>query len=237
MRRQLGLLACDSIWEPLRSHFGDYAEMYTALLQAAGADFELKVFAVHQGVLPAHPDDCDAWLISGSRAGVYDAQPWIAALEKFARAAHAIEVPQVGICFGHQLLAQALGGRIERAATGWGLGNLEVELRGASACPAPTSGRLRLFMAHQDQVVTLPPGAQWLATAAHCRHAAFALGEQVLGIQAHPEFTPDFMREMTLEASFEVPPAVRAAALSSYAEPVDSAVIGRWIATFLGLLS
>lgn len=232
---RLGLLACDSLWEPLRSTHGDYAEMYSAMLREAGASFELLRFAAHEGEFPADVTTCDAWLISGSRAAVYEDHPWIARLADFARAAHASGVPQVGVCFGHQLLAHALGGRTERAPGGWGIGNVELSLRAAAGAPAGTPARFRLFMAHQDQVVALPPGAVWLAEAPHCAHAMFALDDRVLGVQPHPEFTAGFMRDMTLEDSFGLPAAQREQALASYEAHVDNALLGGWIADFLGL--
>ncbi|MGE3772819.1 MAG: type 1 glutamine amidotransferase [Gammaproteobacteria bacterium] len=234
MTRRLGLLACDTIWQPLRSRHGDYADMIAHWLTAAGADFELHVWAAHEGDLPAHVDDCDAWLVSGSRAGVYEALPWMASLLDWVRGVYAAGRPQLGICFGHQLLAEALGGRTLRAPAGWGIGNVVLRLR-ATTAGAPTREALSLYMAHQDQVVTLPPGATWLAETEHCAHAMFAMGDRVLGLQAHPEFTADFMREMTCEDAFPLRPEHRAAALASYDAPVDATAAGRWAAAFLGL--
>jgi GMP synthase-like glutamine amidotransferase len=235
--RRLGLLACDRLWEPLRSAHGDYAEMYSALLRAAGAEFELVPWAVHDGELPPSSVVCDAWLISGSRASVFEGRPWVFSLLEFVRATHAAGVRQVGVCFGHQVLAQALGGRVERAAGGWGLGNFELTLRDRAAVPSNVPDRPRLFMAHQDQVIQLPPGAAWLAEAPHCPHAMFALGASALGVQPHPEFSAGFMRDMTLDKSLNLPEALRTQALASYAEPVDNLAVGAWIARFLGLLS
>lgn len=235
--RRLGLLACDRLWEPLRSVHGDYAEMYSTLLQAAGAEFELKSWAAHAGELPSSSEVCDAWIISGSRASVFEDRPWIVSLLEFVRETHATGVPQVGICFGHQVLAQALGGQVERAAGGWGLGNIELTLRDRAAIPLNVPDHPRLFMAHQDQVIKLPPGAAWLAEAPHCPHAMFALGASALGVQPHPEFSVEFMRDMTLDHSLKLPEALRARALSSYTAPVDSLRIGVWIAQFLGFRS
>jgi GMP synthase (glutamine-hydrolysing) len=232
---RLGLLACDSLWESLRSAHGDYAEMYSALLCATGAEFELVTWAVYAGELPASSQVCDAWLVSGSRASAFEDRPWIAALLDFVRATHTAGVRQVGTCFGHQVLAHALGGRVERAAGGWGLGNVELTLRERAAVPLDVPDRPQHFMAHQDQVIKLPPGAVWLAEAPHCPHAMFALGGSTLGIQPHPEFSAEFMRDMTLDHSLKLPEALRAQALASYTAPVDSLVVGSWNARFLGL--
>lgn len=230
---RLGILACDRVWEPLRSVHGDYAELYSGLLRRGGGAFEPVEYAAWAGELPASPRVCDAWLISGSRASVFETAPWIENTADFVRATHAARVPQLGICFGHQLLAQALGGRTERAATGWGLGNVEVRMLSAAGNALPP--RLRLHVAHQDQVTLLPPGAERLAEAAHCENVMFKLEDHVLGVQPHPEFSAALMRDITQEKSLAVPDAVRAAALASLDEPADSALLGPWLADFLGL--
>ena len=230
---RLGIIACDRVWEPLRSIHGDYADLYARLMRDAGASFDLREYAAHAGELPATPQDCEAWLISGSRASVFESRPWIDGVASFVRAAYEARVPQLGICFGHQLLAHALGGRTERAAGGWGLGHVEATLLPAAGVGLPE--RLRLPVAHQDQVVELPPGAERLAAAAHCPNLMFRLGDRVLGVQPHPEFPTALMRDITLEKSLALPDDVRMAALASLDEPADNALLGPWLADFLGL--
>lgn len=233
--KRLGILTCDVIWEPLRSAHGDYLEMYGALLGQAGGYFELRRYAADAGELPGAVDDCDAWVISGSRASAYEPLPWIPPLLELVRQIHQVGSPQVGVCFGHQLMAAALGGKVERASMGWGHGNLEVLVDSTPDGSAPPGRPLRLFMSHQDQVVRLPPGARRLASAAHCPNAMFVLDERVLGIQPHPEFTAAFMRDLT-EESTELRPEIRARSLTTMDLPVDNALVGGWMARFLGLL-
>ena len=229
---RLGILACDRLWEPLRTRHGDYAALYVGLLRRAGATFAPVEYAAWAGELPAAPDECDAWLISGSRASVFEPETWIERTATFVRSAYHARVPQLGICFGHQLLAHALGGRTERAA-GWGLGVKEVRLLRAAGNALPP--RLRLHLAHQDQVVLLPPGAERLAEAAHCENAMFTLGDRVLGVQPHPEFSSALMRDITLDESLALADAVRAEALASLEQPTDSELLGPWLADFLRL--
>ena len=230
---RLGILACDRVWEPLRSRHGDYAALYAGLLRETGAAFQLVEFAVFEGDFPAQPTDCDAWLISGSRASVFEGHAWIADAMEFVRAAHAAQVPQLGVCFGHQLLAQALGGRTERAACGWGLGNIELSVRPGAGVPLPP--RLRLYMAHQDQVVALPPDAECLASTTHCENAMFRLGRYVLGVQPHPEFSGELMQDVALDKNLALSPATREAALASLRHPADSSLMAPWLVDFLGL--
>ncbi|MSQ66943.1 MAG: hypothetical protein EXR83_01935 [Gammaproteobacteria bacterium] len=232
---RLGLLVCDVIWEPLRGRHGDYPDMFNALLDAAGARFDLVPYATHRGVLPASPQECDAWLISGSRTAVYEPVSWMAPLTACVRSIVGTGAPLVGICFGHQLLASTFGGHTMRSNEGWGLGNIEHQVHRPMPGLAWPSGLLKLHMAHQDQVLTLPPDAQIIASTAHCPQAIFTLGERMLGIQAHPEFTSDFMREMTLEETFDIPPAIRALALESYQNAPDQAPFAHLLTDFLGL--
>jgi GMP synthase (glutamine-hydrolysing) len=235
MMPRLGLLVCDAIWEPLRSRHGDYPDMFDALLDAAGARFDLVPYATHRGVLPTSPQECDAWLITGSRAAVYEPAPWQAPLTACVRSIAGAGAPLVGICFGHQLLATTFGGHTMRSEEGWGLGNIEHQIhRPMPGLPRP-DGPLKLHMAHQDQVLTLPPDAHIIASTAHCPQAIFTLGERILGIQGHPEFTSDFMREMTLEETLDIPPETRALALASYQSAPDLAPFAHLLADFLGL--
>ena len=232
----LGLLACDEIWEPLCTRHGDYPDMYSALLAEAGARFELKRYAVAEGEFPTTATECDAWLISGSRASVYESLFWMAPALQLVRDIHAAGVPQVGVCFGHQLIAEALGGKVGRATVGWGHGAIEINVTATPDASPPPTSPLRLFMCHQDQVLALPPGAVRLASAAHCPNAMFVLGADALGIQAHPEFSEAFMREMSLEEGSTLPLAVREHALKTLHLPIDRQPIGRWMAQFLKLL-
>ena len=233
---RLGILNCDAIWEPLRSRHGDYTDMYVALLREAGAAFDVRAYALHEDEFPDAATDCDAWVISGSRASVFETTPWISRALRLVRDIQTSPRPQIGICFGHQLIAAGLGGEVARAPGGWGYGNIETQVWRAPVGDLAAPLRLRLFMAHQDQVTRLPPGAEVLASAPHCPNAMFVAPGGALGIQAHPEFSLAFMQEMTLEESSFLTPAERERAMRDLAAPVDSARVGQWMAAFLHLL-
>jgi GMP synthase-like glutamine amidotransferase len=137
----------------------------------------------------------DAFLITGSKSSVYDDKAWIRSLEDFVRTLHATRSKLIGICFGHQLIAQALGGTVAKSKKGWGVGvnayavddTLFKQADGKDLC---------LLASHQDQVMQMPPGAKKIATNAHCEVAGMVLGEHILTFQGHPEFTPDYAREL-----------------------------------------
>ena len=181
---RVGLLECDHVDERYRAIAGDYSDMFAVLLPA----LDLVRYDAIGGELPKEPDECDGWLLTGSRCSAYDDEPWIAALSSFVRELHTADAPTVGICFGHQLLAHALGGRVERASAGWGVGPHTIATVGGDRWPL-------LFM-HQDQVLELPPDATVVGSTDHCPIAMLQIGSSMLGMQAHPEFTADYERAL-----------------------------------------
>ena len=161
---------------------GDYAKQYMRLLDGHGFDF--AVHRVFEMQFPKAVTDCDGWLITGSRFGTYEDHAFIPPLEQFIRDAFAAGVPVVGICFGHQIMAQAMGGRVEKFGGGWSVGVTEYQIEGQ---------RQHLNAWHQDQVVVPPPGARTVGHSDFCQHAALAYGNTGFSVQPHPEFDHDFV--------------------------------------------
>jgi GMP synthase-like glutamine amidotransferase len=232
---RVGLLQCGHIHPDLVPTHGDYPEAFADLL--AGMDIELVTYDVTVGPPPSSVRACDAWLVSGSASSAYEPLAWIPPVEDFLRAIVEAEAPLVAVCFGHQLLAQAMGGRVARSEAGWGVGAHDYELVGdapAWMTDVPATGRVRLIASHQDQVVELPDGAVVIARTDHCPVAAYTLGPRALAIQPHPEFTPAVSRGL-VERRYEVIGPERAdAALATLDAPLDRALVGRWMARFLG---
>lgn len=178
----IGILQTGHAPDALRPTFGDYEDRFRALLGDRG--FTFRTWNVVDMDMPGEINAADGWLITGSRHGAYEDHPFIPPLEEFIRAVHAARRPMVGICFGHQIIAQALGGRVERFAGGWTVGRQVYDWGGEA---------LHLNAWHQDQVTALPPGARVLASSDSCAHAALAFGDHILTVQAHPEFGHDFI--------------------------------------------
>ena len=179
---KIGILQTGDAPEALRDR-GDYPDLFMRLLDGYGFDF--AVFRVLDMQFPAAVTDCDGWLITGSRHGVYEAHAFIPPLERFIRDAFAAGVPVVGVCFGHQIMAQAMGGRVEKFGGGWSAGANEYQIEGRT---------LRLNAWHQDQVVVPPPGAVTVGQSDFCAHAALAYGDTGFSVQPHPEFDADFVQ-------------------------------------------
>lgn len=182
---KIGILQTGRSPEEMRDRHGDYDDLFKRLL--AGRGFDFITYPVLDGVLPTCATDADGWLITGSKFGAYEDHDWIPPLEDFLRDAFARSVPIVGVCFGHQILAQALGGKVEKFAGGWAVGPAEFDSR----------DRIDTIMAwHQDQVVELPDGAEVLASSKFCQYAMLGYGDRALTVQPHPEFTAEFMADL-----------------------------------------
>lgn len=227
----VGLLLCGHVHPDVVDAGGDYPELFAAFLAPFG--LEVVTFDATAGNLPASIDDCDAWIASPSRWSMLDAAPWLDATAALVVDLLAAERPLAGICFGHQLLASVAGGRVERAAGGWGVGAQRYEVVDRLPWMDPPLDRVRLIASHEDQVVTLPPDARLLATSGYCPNAMFALGERVVGIQAHPEFTAPLSHRLIGLREELIGADAAAAARASLATPLDRAVVGGWLAHLL----
>ena len=219
---KIGILQTGLVPDGMAEKTGEYPDMFARLLANQG--FEFESWAVVDGVFPKGPEEADGWLITGSRHGVYEDHAWLPPLRDLIRAIYASERPLVGVCFGHQVIAQALGGTVEKFAGGWSVG--------------PTRYRFgdqeRLIHAwHQDQVITLPEGAEVVAESDHCRYAALLYPGHAYTVQPHPEFNDAYAGALLRERGpGVVPQADLDAASSQLGTPLDSALIAEQFATF-----
>lgn len=220
---KIGILETGHAPEALRASFGDYPAMFARLLDGHGFDFQ--AWPVVDGKFPASLHNADGWLLTGSRHGVGDDLPFLPPLMDFIRAAFAGGVPQVGICFGHQAIAQALGAPVARAPGGWEVGARSYDFAGRA---------LRLNAWHQDQVLGLPPGAEVAATHPACPFAALRYADRAFSVQAHPEFADGFIAGLIdTRAPGVVPDERREAARASLGQGTDAAEVATRIAAFL----
>jgi GMP synthase-like glutamine amidotransferase len=209
----------------LADEFGDYSEMFQRLL---GPGFEVESFDVQSGVLPA-ADGHNAYLITGSPAGVYDPLPWIAPLEQFIRDAG--DAKMVGICFGHQVMAEALGGKVEKSDKGWGTGLHRYTIVRSEPW-IDAAGTIAIPASHQDQVVVQPPNTEVVAASDFTPFAALAWTDRpAISFQFHPEFSPGFAKALIRKRHDAVP--TPEAAIASLDAPNNSAVVAGWIRNFL----
>lgn len=221
---KIGILECGDVPAELRPQFGPYGDMVRRML---GRD--ARVFDVQNGALPDAPEACDAYVLTGSPAGVYDGHPWIDGLVGFLRQARG-RARLVGICFGHQAMAVAFGGKAELSTSGWGVGLHRYEVRHRAPW-MDDAAHLDVPASHQDQVTALPPGARVTAASAFTPFAGLDYGDAI-SFQFHPEFTPAFCTAL-IEARRHRYGALAGPAVESHARPNDCARVGGWIGRFL----
>jgi GMP synthase-like glutamine amidotransferase len=171
--------------------WGSYAAMFERLLRGAGFEGEIDAYSARQGSYPDSFDAYDAVLLTGSRSDAFSDDAWVVELRGRVSALLAQQKKLVGVCFGHQLIAHCLGAKVGRAPQGWGLGRTHYTWHEPSHFSDGVQ-QVCLLASHQDQVLELPQGARLLASNAHCPIAAYAIGQQVLCIQPHPEFEPAY---------------------------------------------
>jgi len=233
---KIGILRTDTVRPEWREQYGEYPDMFMRLLGRLAPDLEFAVYHVEAGEYPPALDDADAYLITGSKAGVYEDLPWIPPLLDFVRELELRRKPTLGICFGHQLLAQALGGEAGKSPKGWGIGLHRHQLCVRPGWLGDDAGepQFRILVSHQDQVLRLPPGATRVAGSDFCENAAFQVGEHVLTFQGHPEFDAAYARELMVFRRERIGEALVAQGLASLAEAHEGERVGRWMLRFLG---
>ena len=223
---KVGILQCGELPEALRATYGSYGAMVQTLL---GAGRNTAIYDVTAGALPASATVCNAYVLTGSPAGVYEDLPWIAGLTRFLQHARG-QARLVGICFGHQAMAQAFGGQVIKSPAGWGIGVQRYQVR-QRAPWMDDAAEVRMPASHQDQVVVCPPGARVTADNAFTPYAGLDYGDAI-SFQFHPEFTPEFGTALVEHRRDKYGPGADDAA-ASYRGPNDCARVGGWIGRFL----
>lgn len=230
---RIGVLEAGRVPPDMADRHDGFGPMMERLLQGAEPGSSVAVYPVLDGVFPEATTAEDGWIVTGSRHGVYDDLPWMRPLKDFLRRAVADRVPVVGICFGHQILADAMGGRVEKSDRGWGVGIHRYRVSRPMPFMAGHAPEFAIQAMHQDQVVELPPGAEVIAGSDFCPYGALAYGTTALSFQGHPEFSADFSGELirTRKGTL-IPDATADAALATLSGGTDAATVGRWIVAF-----
>jgi len=230
---RIGLLQCDDVDPALRERHGNYPAMFEQLFRSIDPTLEFQVWRCLDGELPADIEAVDAWLTTGSKFGVNDGEPWIEALCGWVGELWAAQKPLVGICFGHQLIARALGGEVAQHQRGWGVGVSFNQVTRHAEWMVPEQDGLDLVVSHQDQVVTLPPGAEVLAGSDFCPCYLMQVGECFLGVQGHPEFSRAYSADLMALRRGKIPDNRLREGLVSLQAEVDDRQVVRWILAFL----
>lgn len=219
--------------EPLRADWPRYPTMFEALISAIDDGFTYETISVATGEPLPDPAALDAILITGAAAGVYDDEPWMQPLFQFIRDAAEAQIPQFGICFGHQALAEALGGKVIKSDKGWGVGRHEYDVPHKPDWMSGAPDAFALAVSHQDQVIAAPPGARAIAASDFCEFAGLAYSTApVASLQGHPEFGADFAATLHELRRERIGGALVDEAVASFDAPLDARLAAGWIANF-----
>jgi len=230
---KIGILEADDLDAGVVGKYGSYTDMFQELLLSVSDQLTFKKYQVTELEYPEKTDECDAYLITGSKHSVYENEIWINRLKKFSNQLYQKKIKQIGICFGHQLVAQALGGRAEKSAHGWGIGHMSYHIKQKQDWMRPGKENVSLLASHQDQVVQLPPQARLIASNDFCVNAAFQLNDSVLCFQGHPEFSREYLEYIMNKRREQLGEKIYNNAKKSLAEQDEHKLVAQWIVNFL----
>ncbi|WP_432464243.1 glutamine amidotransferase-related protein [Agarivorans sp. QJM3NY_33] len=226
----IAIINCDKVDSNLAKHYGEYSDMFIAHLGAQDASLTFEVFNALEQQLPSLTD-FDGYLITGSRHNAYDQDLWINALIRWVQECEQVQAPLAGICFGHQLIARALGGEVAKSDKGWGLGVANNQLIKAPSWAEQQTApeRLHILVSHQDQVLQLPEHAERLASSDFCPNFMFQIGQHILAIQGHPEFEYGYAEALIDKRQQLLSPEAFSCAKQSLQQALDADLVFNWI--------
>ncbi len=234
---KIGILATGITPDELIGQYGSYADMIKQLFALVDADFEYTVFDVRDGVFPESAEQCDGWVITGSKFNVDENRDWMQKLKKLILEIDVSKRPLLGICFGHQIIAEAFGGKVEPYQGGWGVGLHSYQLLGDNAFIKDGTEPFTISAMHRYQVTEKPENARTFAQSEFCQFAGLVYGDRILTLQAHPEFNLRFETDLVaLRAGAVIPDDVSDAGLAQLRAEnaaTDSKRVARWMFDFI----
>lgn len=222
---KIGLLQCDHVNIEYQSQFGDYSDMFQQLFR----EWEFETYDVINGQFPQDVEACTVYVATGSRHSAYEDLPWINQLKQFILNIQQAGRYFIGICFGHQILAEALGGKVEKSKQGWCVGVHELKIIHPQEWMRPFQQQLNLLMMCQDQVVQLPLHATHLAQAKQCPNAMFVVDGRLFGVQAHPEFSKQYDQLLMEKRVERMGEDTVNNGISSLKKELDAVVLRDWL--------
>jgi GMP synthase-like glutamine amidotransferase len=229
---RLGLLLCDHVRAGFQVVGGDYPDYFSRFF-ADSPGIDLMIFDLTIGDFPMDLDECDAWVVTGSRQSVYEEVTWVVQLADLVRRLDRERRKLVGICFGAQMIGHALGGEVARAPDGWQVGIKEVAVKAAESWMVPPVETFRILHSNADQILRPPARLRVLGSSVGVPVSLVAVGDHFIGFQGHPEFLPAYSAVLMEARRGVIPEEVVDAGLASLAMAPDTRLLSGWIASFI----
>jgi len=224
-----GLLLCDHINDKYKKEFGDYDHFFAKLFP----EFDFVFYDVCNGRFPENIDECDFYLTTGSKYSTYENIDWMLKMKTLVQTFYQKEKCFIGCCFGHQLMAEALGGKVQKSDKGWCVGVHQFEIKAQENWMIPFQSELNLLMMCQDQVLELPKDSKVLAGNEKCPNGIIQIGKRMLGIQGHPEFSKSYDELLIKDRVERIGEEDVKIGLDSLYKEVHQKTIHDWIINFI----
>ncbi len=229
----IGILQCDKVQSRYKSDRPSYQQMFATLLHAKDESLRFTTYVCFDDHFPSDITCCDAWLITGSKSACYENLPWMLKLEDLIREFYINGVPCIGVCFGHQIMALALGGKVEKSPKGWGVGTATIKLCDNLPWMQPFKDQLNIPVSHQDQIVKLPDEANIIGGSDFCPYFLLNYGTSLMSIQGHPEFSKSYAEALIHERKKDIGQKRSKQALESLNKSADSMLFAQWMLSFI----
>lgn len=229
---KIGLLQCDHVASELSPRFGDQPVFFKNLFCRHAPEITFDVYDIQAEEYPDNPDQYDGFIGTGAKYSVTEDLPWIKRFEEYVYLLYQQKIKFIGICFGHQMIAQALGGRCDVSEKGWGIGVRTIHIHQKKSWMEPEVDSISLLYSHMDQIIALPPDCQVIAGNDHCPYAIITVGDHFMGIQAHPEFTPDYLDSLMKSRIERIGAENLKTAQKTLSEKMDENIVAKWMANF-----
>jgi len=207
--------------------------MFITLFKEIDPNLEFEIYDLREDITPQNLNECDAYITTGSRVSSYDSVSWIPAFKQLILALHKAQIKLIGICFGHQLIADCLGGATQKSEKGWGVGVSENKIIKKKNWMKPELDQLNIIVSHQDQVISLPKNAEILAGSDFCPNFMLQIGEHILTVQGHPEFNKQYSQTLMQHRGDIIGSTRLQQGLNSLSLTVHDKILMQWIYHFM----
>ncbi len=234
---KIGIFDADHLAPSIVRRYGCYADKFIHFFAPLQASLEQTISFTRYDIVamqyPKSLHDNDFYIITGSQHSSYENLSWINELEKTIQKLHQYKIKTLGICFGHQLIAQCLGGKVEKSSTGWELGIAATHITQHLEWMQPARDFIFTLVSHQDEVTRLPENAVNFAKTNQCIYSGYTIDQHILTLQSHPEFSNEYVRLIIRLQSKNLSPEQHKKAIASLKQSSDTALVLSWVSNFI----